>query len=215
MTKNTEKQKATVTQVKIGSLTVEGLRADDGTLGVAVPQIAATLSISTNQASRDIKRALAKGSSLDQSEVNLLQWKTELNPKAVNVLTLDQLTPIAYHFGYQAQKTTEVARQVYHHLTNTTYTPKKKSKTEAKKKKGHIYLMETNKGDIKVGYSVHPQKRLAALQRYPGEMHILATKKGTMDEEQELHAKLHNTGLSLGVEWYPAERKDEILGYFN
>ncbi len=78
---------AVVADVQIGSLTVQGLMAENGEFGIAVPQMAEYFQFDQNQASRGIKRLLGNGFQFDR-------WKTQLNPKAVNVVTLEQFTQI-------------------------------------------------------------------------------------------------------------------------
>lgn len=75
--------KADIAQVSVGPLTIEGLMSENADFGVAVPQTAALFQFDTEQASRSIKPLLHKGFQFDK-------WKTPLNPKAVNVIPLDQ-----------------------------------------------------------------------------------------------------------------------------
>ena len=75
--------KAEITQVAIGTLSLEGLMSENGDFGVAVPQITEKFRFDKNQASRDLNTLLGKGFQFDK-------WKTSLNPKAVNVIPLDK-----------------------------------------------------------------------------------------------------------------------------
>ena len=92
--------KAKVTQVPLGSISVEGLMLPDGTFGIAVPQIAKLFSDSINQfhASRDIKSLLGK-------DFQLTKIKSDLHPKAVNYLSLKEfnmLLPLLVAKGSKA-----------------------------------------------------------------------------------------------------------------
>ena len=71
---------AIVCQVPIGCLTIEGLMFEDGSYGVAVPQIASLQFVRPNQASKGLKPLLGDGFQFDQV-------RTKLNPKAVNAIS--------------------------------------------------------------------------------------------------------------------------------
>lgn len=79
--------KAEIATVHIGPISMQGLMSENGDFGVAVPQLAEHFQTNKNQASREFKALLGKGFQFDK-------WKTPLNPKAVNVLTLDQLQEV-------------------------------------------------------------------------------------------------------------------------
>ncbi len=77
---------AVITQVPIGKGSIEGVRFVDTKeveFGIAVVQVASQFQFDTNQASRKLKSLLGKDFQFDKA-------RTEINPKAVNVLTLIQ-----------------------------------------------------------------------------------------------------------------------------
>ena len=79
--------RADYSEVAIGHLALPGLMAEDGQFGLAVPQLADQLQLAKDHASRDFKAMLGTDS-------QLAKWISPLNPKAVNVLTLDQFKQI-------------------------------------------------------------------------------------------------------------------------
>jgi hypothetical protein len=72
---------AHVTQVPFGNGTIEGLMFEDGSFAVAIPQAAGLFSVRQDNAQRDFKALLGKG-------FQFVKAKTELNPKAVNCISL-------------------------------------------------------------------------------------------------------------------------------
>jgi hypothetical protein len=93
--------KAVIAQVPFGKFGMEGLmREDDGTFGIAVPQICLKLDIPEKNSQRIISTALqipslkkdsttlVKSSPGNGSQSLILKWKTTLHPKAVNVILL-------------------------------------------------------------------------------------------------------------------------------
>lgn len=81
--------KAEITQVLIGSLSIEGLMSVNGDFGVAVPQYADLFETSRNTASRDIKRLM--GSSFE-----FRKWKTPFNQADVNVIVLEDFKDLLF-----------------------------------------------------------------------------------------------------------------------
>lgn len=80
-------QKAQVAQIDLGFIQLPGLMLSDGTFAVGVSQIAATLGIRQNQASRNLKTLLGKISPFDKVE-------TELSPQKLNILTLPEVVKV-------------------------------------------------------------------------------------------------------------------------
>jgi hypothetical protein len=84
----TEKySKALVAQIDLGFAKFNGLMIPDGRYAIAVPQIAELFQFNPNQASRDLKRLLGNDFQFDQA-------KSELNPKAVNIVYLEDFGQI-------------------------------------------------------------------------------------------------------------------------
>lgn len=90
MSNNTAK--AVVASVDIGFTKIDGLMLPDGSYCVAVPQLANVFQFDKNQASRTIKGLLDKGFQFDTA-------KSELHPKSVNVIKLDQVGQIIYRLA--------------------------------------------------------------------------------------------------------------------
>lgn len=89
---------ATVTQVQIGPSTLQGLMTEDGVFGVAVPQLSEQFQFDKNQASRKLKALLGKG-------FQFAKWKTEIHPKAVNVILLADLELMIFELAMQGNPT--------------------------------------------------------------------------------------------------------------
>jgi len=83
MTNNNFTSKATVAQVKIGHIEIEGLMLPDGSYAIGIPQISELFSIPIKHTSRDFKALLGIESSFPKVQ-------TELNSKAVNILSLPE-----------------------------------------------------------------------------------------------------------------------------
>lgn len=102
--------KAQVTAVQVGIHTVEGLMAEGGRFGVAVPQYADIFETSRNTASRDLKRLLAK---VSQTSIELEQWKTPFNQKAVNVIPLESWSRLIVELAISGnEKAIEILRDL-------------------------------------------------------------------------------------------------------
>ena len=72
---------ASVTQVNIGPIAIEGLMSENGDFAIAVPQVAECFQFDKNQASRNIK-------ALTGRNYSFAKWQTPLSPKPVNVILL-------------------------------------------------------------------------------------------------------------------------------
>jgi hypothetical protein len=99
-------QTATVTTVNIGHLEIEGLLLEDGSFGVAVPQICSIFQFDKIQASRDIKAILGNGFQFDKV-------RTTLHPKAVNVLQLSDFEKLLFELVLKGnQQAIEMSRDL-------------------------------------------------------------------------------------------------------
>ena len=78
--------KADIAQVSVGPLTIEGLMSENADFGVAVPQLASVNLVPPNRSVKQLESLLGEAF---QSH-SIQRWKTPLNPKAVNVIPLDQ-----------------------------------------------------------------------------------------------------------------------------
>jgi hypothetical protein len=91
--------KAVIAQVSIGNLSLEGLMAEDGTYGIAMPQLSPMLNIPLKNSRRYIsgllipKLTITETTKLEavpiqDSQKLLRKWRTTLNSKAVDVILL-------------------------------------------------------------------------------------------------------------------------------
>lgn len=94
----TEK-KALVSEIDYGFVKVNGLLHPTDGYGIAVSQICEFLSFTKNHGSRDIKRIMGK-------DFQFSHWKSELHPKAVNVISIKEFAILTY---FLAKKGNELA----------------------------------------------------------------------------------------------------------
>ena len=97
--------KASIATVKVGHLGLQGLLRADGEFYAAVPQVAELFEMDSNRASRDLKRIfqsnsihprdspkqLESGTKKGILNIQFLKGKTDLHPKAVNIITIEQV----------------------------------------------------------------------------------------------------------------------------
>ena len=81
--------KAEITQVPIGSISIEGLMSINGDFGVAVPQLASIDLVPPNRSVKQLGSLLGDGFHFEK-------WLTILNPKAVNVILLDDFKDLLF-----------------------------------------------------------------------------------------------------------------------
>ena len=84
--------RAELADVRIGSLTFEGLMLEDGTFGIAVSQACILFQISINHASRDLKALLC-------NNFQFSKFRSKLHPKAVNVLLLKDFELVVFELA--------------------------------------------------------------------------------------------------------------------
>lgn len=106
MPENKKKVTAELAIVCIGSIEIEGLMLEDGTFGIAVPQVCTLFQFDKNQGSRDIKSIMGSGFQFDK-------WRSKLNPKAVNVLLLKDFESVLFELALkQNQIAIEFSRTI-------------------------------------------------------------------------------------------------------
>lgn len=89
--------KASVANVQIGTFSIEGLMDENGDFAVAVPQIADHFQFDKGQASRKLKALMRKGFQFDKLQ-------TEINPKAVNVMRLQDFSAAIFELHERGNK---------------------------------------------------------------------------------------------------------------
>lgn len=89
---NNDTTKAIATTVDLGFAKVDGLMLPNGKYAIAISQLATIFQFDKNQASRTIKALIGKDFQFDTA-------KSELNPKAVNILYLDQISKLTYQLA--------------------------------------------------------------------------------------------------------------------
>ena len=191
--------KAKSADVTIGQLTLPGLISEDRQQGISVPQLAEIGLVAYGRSLKQIE-------TLTGLTFSSQKWATPLNSKAVNVLTLPDVERLI--LALVARKSESAIA-----LWNQGYPDKaivSLSRSRQTSKQGYLYLLEGS-NLLKFGYSTNVKQRMAALSRWDGELELLYQCQGTIEMEQDYHRILHNTGSSLGKEWYPLDRKQDIL----
>ncbi|UQS94931.1 hypothetical protein Pam2_51 [Pseudanabaena phage Pam2] len=128
-----------------------------------------------------------------------LQWLLEDKPEKINVFVEDvyNLTGIKLNFpDFCMKESLEAKRKEYN-------------------PKGLIYLFESELNLLKLGFTKNVKQRMSQLQRWERELTVLDVVEGTIYKEKEIHKILHATGEFYGDEWYPINRKQEILQILN
>lgn len=89
--------KAMVAQVNFGFTQIEGLMLPNGGYAISATQVAEKFQFDQNQASRSIKRILGNDFQFDQTT-------SELNPKKVNVLSIEQFSKLVVELNGRGDK---------------------------------------------------------------------------------------------------------------
>jgi hypothetical protein len=89
--------KAIVAEVKIGTVSIEGLMLPDGTFAVGVSQLSELNLVPHKNSSRDLKAILGNG-------FQFLTASSELNPKKVNILTLPQVEMVITQLAFKGNQ---------------------------------------------------------------------------------------------------------------
>lgn len=97
MTDFTTQSKAIVAPVDIGRIVINGLMLPNGDFAVAVPQVAELFSVPQKNSARDFKALLGKDSPF-------LTAKSELNSKAVNILSLTEFEALALELALRGNE---------------------------------------------------------------------------------------------------------------
>lgn len=88
---------ATVTKVKIGPVSMDGLMSENGDFAIALPQVSEHFRFPNKHAARTVKPMLGEG-------FQFPKWKTELNPKAVNVIPLAEMEKLILELALQGNE---------------------------------------------------------------------------------------------------------------
>ena len=94
---STNTVKAIIAPVKIGHHEIQGLMLPNGDFAIGVPQVAELFQFNTNQASRTLKSLLGNGFQFDIA-------KSELNPKAVNILSLTEFEVVTLELALRGNQ---------------------------------------------------------------------------------------------------------------
>ena len=90
-------QKARVTQVPLGSESLEGLMLPDGSFAISASQVAAYFQFDSNQSSRTLKSLLGAGFQFDKVA-------SEIHPKKVNVIDLLTLEKLIIELAFRGNE---------------------------------------------------------------------------------------------------------------
>jgi hypothetical protein len=89
--------KAQIAQVSIGKLSLEGLMAEDGTFGIAMPQLVSHDLVNHSHASRDVQTYMGKA-------FNLTKWRTTISKRPVNVILLTDFEKLLFELVIAGNK---------------------------------------------------------------------------------------------------------------
>ena len=98
---------ASVTQVNIGPIAIEGLMSENGDFAIAVPQMVALDLVPPNRSAKQLKAILP-------GDVMIYQWKTRLSPKSVNVILLVDFEKVIFALAQKGNsKAVEMWNQIH------------------------------------------------------------------------------------------------------
>lgn len=101
--------RAQVATVLVGIIKLEGIMTPDGEFFVALPQVSDLFAVPQKNASRDIKALLGNG-------FQFLKVNTVLNPKAVNVLSLEWFNTLVYRLAFNGNRDAQTFVESLGHL---------------------------------------------------------------------------------------------------
>jgi hypothetical protein len=111
---------------------------------------------------------------------------------------------------YARQEASQDNADLFYSYDKTRFLLSENNKCSSKN--GYIYLFESNCTQLlKLGFSTDVKSTLTSLSRWDGELSLIASKRSSLDKEQYYHRCLKKHGLYYGQEWYPLDRKEEIL----
>lgn len=161
------------------------------------------------------RQSIMKWTARNQLEVKEVQVQTTTGLKSAKVIDVeDVLRCFAKYNPNLIKPTVDLIESETGRKLNFPLIPVREKKKSNKKRRGYIYLF-TNEQVLKLGYSANPSYRMTQLQRWDGELEMIAKVEGTEPQEKRLHSLLHQTGEYFGCEWYPSYRKNEILNLLN
>ncbi|MDJ0592764.1 MAG: hypothetical protein QNJ72_22705 [Pleurocapsa sp. MO_226.B13] len=115
MSKNNTTKKAVVASVNYAGFEFPGLQLPDGNYALAVSQVADMFQFDQRQGSRAIKRLLGNGFQFDRSA-------SELNPKKVNIIPLEDFGRLVNAIARSNDKAYEKARELAFALQDASVT---------------------------------------------------------------------------------------------
>lgn len=107
--KHSKAPRAQVATVLVGIIELEGIMTPDGEFFVALPQVSDLFAVPQKNASRDIKALLGQG-------FQFLKINTVLNPKAVNVLSLEWFNTLVYRLAFNGNRDAQTFVEALGHL---------------------------------------------------------------------------------------------------
>lgn len=102
--------KASISEVKIGPVSLEGLMDENGEFYVSVPQMVDINLIPPNRSAKQLKALLGEGF---QSHA-IVKLKTPIHPKEINAIPLESFSSLVFELALKGNNTaTELARGLF------------------------------------------------------------------------------------------------------